>query len=206
MFYRFVLIAVAIFVTACSDPKAVSENNFKVAIQKDIDTVYPKCYLLENFPATVSDFDRGNKATFKALVNAGLLLEKEESRMTTEYLRNKEVVQPVFYLTEEGKKFYKADAGTKPMEGKAGGFCFGKATVKDITQFTEPSDASGMRISQVSYTYVVGDFPAWAKLPEVLSAIRALKTDVESEKTPVEGFAVLSLTNNGWVNVMPRHN
>lgn len=89
--------------------------------------------------------------------------------------------------------------GGKPT----GGFCFGKATVKEISQFTEPADTSGVRVSQVNYTYQVGDFPAWAKLPETLSAIPQLKADVESEKTPIKSAAMLQLTNNGWVNMMP---
>lgn len=206
MFYRFALITVAVLVTACSDPKAANEKNFKVAVQKDLDAVYPKCYLKNNFPATVHDYEfLGTKASFKALVSAGMLSEKEESHEIEVGFRGRKqiVVQPTFYLTVEGNKYYKADAA-KDIYGKpTGGFCFGKATVKEISQFTEPADTSGVRVSQVNYTYQVGDFPAWAKLPETLSAIPQLKADVESEKTPIKSAAMLQLTNNGWVNMMP---
>ncbi len=206
MFYRFVLIVtMTAFATACSDPKAANEANFKIAIQKDLDTAFPRCYLVENFPAVVAEFGFGtNKATFKALENAGLLSEKQELHKTVGVWGNKEAVQPVFYLTEEGKKFYKADAGKTRLGEKAGGFCFGKATVKEITLFTEPADSSGVRMSQVTYKYTVSDFPAWAKLPEVLSVLTSLKSDIDSETTPIEGHAFLTLTNKGWVNAMPR--
>lgn len=202
MFYRFSLIAIAVLVAACSDPKAANEKNFKVAIQKTLDAEYPKCYVTANFPATVGAFDvSGNKANFKALVNAGLLSEKEESHEVAGYFGKKNVVvEPTFYLTEEGRKFYKADAAKALMGGAVGGFCFGKATVKEITQFTEPADMGGIRASRVSFTYQVNDFPAWARLPETLFANTRLKADVESEKTPIEGGDVLALTNNGWMS------
>lgn len=204
MFYRFALATVAVLVVGCSDPKAANEKNFKIAIQNAIDTEYPRCYIKENFPATIPAFGGANqKAIFKALVTAGLLSEKDEPHEIKQYFgKSKVVIEPTFYLTEEGKKSYKADAA-KDYTGKTtGGFCFGKATVKDIPQFTEPSESAGMRVSQVKFTYQVSDFPAWAKLPEMLSAIAVLKRDVESEKVPIDGEAVLKLTNNGWVNAM----
>lgn len=202
MIYRFALIAVAVLVAACSDPKVANEKNFKVAIQNYLDAVYPRCYFTEDFPATISMFDaRGAKATFKALTNAGLLSEKEEPHEVTEIFgRKKVVVQPTFHLTEEGKKFYKTDA-VKTLGGKTiGGFCLGKATVKEVSQFSEPSDMFGQRISRVNYTYEVSGLPAWTKSSEILSAISALKADVESEKTPVKKLDALVLTNNGWVH------
>jgi hypothetical protein len=215
MFYRVAIIAVAVLATACSDPKAANEKNFKVAIQKDLDAEYPKCYIIKNFPETIPltgsaindnmirSIHGNDIVLFKALTDAGILSEKAEPHEVTPFWGKKTVVnQPTFNLTEEGKKYYKADAA-KDVYGKAtGGFCFGKATVRDIPEFTEPSEAGGIRVSQVKFTYQVSDFPAWAKLPETLSAVTRLKTDVESDKTPVTGSTLLKLTNNGWVNAM----
>ena len=84
------------------------------------------------------------------------------------------------------------------MGESKGGFCFGKATIKEVTEFTEPADTGGVKASRVTYTYQVSDFPAWAKLPETSAAIGKLKTDVESEKTPIKSMDMLVLTNNGW--------
>jgi hypothetical protein len=202
MFYRMVLIALAVFAAGCSDPKAANEKNFKAAIQKSLDAEYPTCYVTANFPATIGGVDvGGNKANFKALVSAGLLSEKEEPHEVEGWGRNKQiVVQPTFYLTDEGKKFYKADGAKTIMGDATGGFCFGKATVKEITEFTEPADIMGMRASQVMFTYMVSDFPAWAKLPEMLAANHRLQIDVGSEKNPIQHRGLLALTNNGWVS------
>jgi hypothetical protein len=201
MLFRFTLVAAALLVSACSDPKAANEKNFKTAIQKAMDAEYPTCYVKSNFPATIGGFDvSGNKRNFKALVSAGLLSEKEEPHMTTEYLRNRVEVQPTYYLTDEGKKYYKAGVAKTVLGETVGGFCFGKGVVKDITEFTEPADMGGVKASRVSFTYQVSDIPAWATSPEILAAMPRLKADVESEKTPIKGGDVLALTNNGWVS------
>lgn len=204
MFYRILFIAVAVMVSGCSDPKAANEKNFKIAIQKTLDAEFPKCYITANFPATVAGFDVNNhKAIFPALVKAGLLSEKNEPHEVPDgFFGNKKkiIMQAVFDLTDEGKRFYKADAEKSIMGEDTGGFCFGKAEVKEITEFTEPTDAMGMRISQVKFTYAVSDFPAWAKSSEISAAISSLGKAIESEETPIKGADVLALTNNGWVS------
>ena len=200
MIFRITIVAAAILVSGCADPKVANEKNFKLAIQERLDTIYPKCYVEANFPLTTDKIGY-NKSTFTALTTAGLLSVKDEPREVKVHLFSNEtrtVVEPVFSLTEEGKKFYKPDAEKDAYGKPTGGFCFGKATIKEISEFTEPADAGGMRASQVTYTYQVSDFPAWAKLPEISAAITKLKIDVESEKTPIKDMDILVLTNNGW--------
>ncbi|MBK0167378.1 hypothetical protein [Klebsiella sp. S69] len=103
-------------------------------------------------------------------------------------------------LTEEGKKYYKPDAA-KTMKGEnIGGFCFGKATVTEVSNFTEPSDAMGQKISRVSFTYKVSEIPDWAKSPEIMNADRQLQKDVSSESEGVKVTNVFLLTNNGWIH------
>ena len=199
MFFRITIIAAAIFVSGCADPKAASEKNFKIAIQKILDEEYPKCYFTGDFPVTNSNilFD---KEAYAGLVAAGLLSMKDEPREGFVGNKIKTIMEPVFRLTEKGNEFYKADvgkAGGMFRPGK-GGFCFGKATVKEITEFTAPADAGGVQLSKVTFTYQVSDLPAWAKLPEISAAIISLKNAVESEKKPLKDGAVLILTNNGW--------
>lgn len=202
MFFRIALIAAAIFVSGCSDPNAANEKNFRISIQKTLDDKYPRCYVTGDFPVANSK-KSFHKEAYAALVAAGLLSVKDESHEITNNLLsdNKEtIIGLVFRLTEKGNEFYKADvgeAGGMFREGK-GGFCFGKATVKEITEFTAPADAGGVQLSQVTFTYQVSDLPAWAKLPEISAAIPALKDAVESEKNPLKGKAILILTNNGW--------
>jgi hypothetical protein len=56
--HKLTLIAVAVLVAGCSDPKAANEKNFQSAIQSYLDTAYPKCYFNQKFPTTV-EFDIG---------------------------------------------------------------------------------------------------------------------------------------------------
>ncbi|MBK0711544.1 hypothetical protein GZ049_27365 [Klebsiella pneumoniae] len=81
-----------------------------------------------------------------------------------------------------------------------GGFCFGKATVTEVSNFTEPSDAMGQKISRVSFSYKVTEIPEWAKTPEILSADRQIKKDVDSANNGMKVTNVFVLTNNGWIH------
>lgn len=199
---KFTLAAsMAFLISGCSDPKIPNEKNFAVAVQAYLDTTYPKCYLITQFPTTVEWDVGGMKTKLRALAKAGLVLEKEGSyEIPTFGGRKRFAPAPAFTLTDEGKKFYKADA-VKLINGKTmGGFCFGKARVKQVDQFTEPSDTFGMRISRVNYTYEVKDLPTWAQSPAIQAVIPELKADAESDKVPIKKLDVLVLTNNGWVH------
>lgn len=205
MFFRLTLIAVAVLVTACSDPKAASEKNFKIAIQKSLDAAYPKCFVKATFPKAIDNHYDFALKEFNVLTAAGLLSHKVEIQEIEEKvgfvnprMQKKTLVKSVYYLTEEGKKFYRPADEAKKTEG---GFCFGKATVKEITEFTEPADAGGVRASRVTYTFQMSDIPAWAKQPEFLAAIGGrLKEAIEAEKTPAPSMDMLMLTNNGWTS------
>ncbi|MDD5113834.1 MAG: hypothetical protein PHC94_07440 [Methylobacter sp.] len=193
------VVFVAIVVAGCSDPKAANEKNFKASIQQYLDTAYPKCYVRTEFPTTIEWDFVGIKSKLRALAKAGWVIEKEGGRETPILGGGKETVS-TFDLTEEGRKFYKADI-EKTIGGKTiGGFCFGKARIKDVTQFSEPSDMFGQRITHVNYTYEVYDLPVWTKTPEITAAFDNIKGDVETEKTPAKALDVLVLTNNGWVH------
>ncbi|WP_333877535.1 hypothetical protein [Methylobacter sp.] len=203
MLLRSTIFAVAVAIVGCSDPKAANEDNFKVSIQAYLDTAYPKCYLYTELPTTIGDFDLNRiKEKLQALAKAGIVSKKEGSREISDYFSRvkKTVPAPLFDLTDEGRKYYKPDI-EKTLGGKSvGGFCFGKARIKEITQFTEPADLFGQKVSSVNYTYEVYDLPEWAKSPEIISAIDSLKSDVESLTTPVKKMEAVILTNNGWVH------
>lgn len=201
MLKRICTAAFFIVLIGCSNSKQANEKNFKSAIQAYLDTVYPKCFVNENFPAIVNSDFLGRRAALRSLAKAGLLSEKELSRK--EYKDWNGVlnvaIKSEYALTETGRKFYNPDA-RQTLSGDRGGFCIGKATVKDITRYTEPADMFGHRITKVNYTYSVGKLPEWATLPEVTAAIPALKEAVESTAKPIKATHTLVLTNNGWVH------
>lgn len=190
--------------TGCDDPKKPSESNFKTAAQQYLDTVYPACYIKANFPYKTDGFAFNNlPEILHAMAGKGLLTEQELSRkhIDASWGSNaRDVVVNSYDLTEEGQKYYKSD-DAKTLKGEnIGGFCFGKATVTDISNFTEPSDAMGQKISRVSFTYKVSEIPDWAKSPEIMNADRQLQKDVSSGSEGVKVTNVFLLTNNGWIH------
>lgn len=194
----------AIALSGCNDPKKASESNFKAAAQQYLDTVYPTCYFRANFPFKTDGYSFNNTSEIlHAMAEKGLLTEKELSRKHFEAswgTKAHDVVVSSYDLTDEGKKYYKPDA-SKNMRGEnMGGFCFGKASVSEVINFTEPSDAMGQKISRVSFSYTVSDIPGWAKSPEITSLDRQLKKDVDSESEPLKVTNAFLLTNKGWVH------
>lgn len=192
-------IVIVTAISACSNPKDATESNFKLAVQKYLDTEYPKCYFSGNFPAKTKDWDiTGENATMKALAKAGLLSEKEVSRKEVSDgwgMQKKTVVIYAYDLTDEGKKSYK-----KGTDRTRGGFCGGNAKVTSIEEFSEPADLLGHKVSKVRYSYVVSNVPAWATSDELISLNRSLKKDVESSAKPIVETNTMILTNNGWVH------
>ncbi len=73
------------------------------------------------------------------------------------------------------------------------GFCIGTKVVDDVLQWTEPTRASDVQVSRVSYTWRITGVPAWARAP----AFHALRGMDE----PVEATATLRKMNDGWAVV-----
>ena len=153
------LVATSVFVVGCSknNPKAANERNFKEAAQRYLDTAYPKCYLLFDFPSKFQLEGGSQPRLMQALTKAGIV--REASR--TPFKPN--LFSPggstfVFDLTEEGRKHYKKQATTLSNGQQMGGFCFGRATLKEVTQFTEPADLMGYKVSTVNFSYSVSEF------------------------------------------------
>ncbi|MEB5699409.1 hypothetical protein MXM31_25150 [Klebsiella aerogenes] len=190
--------------SGCNDPKKPSENNFKEAAQQYLDTVYPVCYIKANFPYKTDGISFNNMPeVLHAMSEKGLLTEKELSRKHIDAswgIKAHDIVVNSYDLTEEGRKYYKPNAAKNMRGENIGGFCFGKATVTEVSNFTEPSDAMGQKISRVSFSYKVSDIPEWAKAPEILTADRHLKNDVDSAKDGMKVTNVFVLTNNGWIH------
>lgn len=190
--------------TACSDPKKPNETNFKNAINEYLTTTYPECYIKGNYPLEYdqSALKYAETETWDMLVSENILNKTNNKRIEKENWsgKEKEITTVVYDLTEEGKKYYTVNA-TKDYRGQEiGAFCFGTASVDSVSNFTEPSDAFGMTITHVKYSYAVADIPAWIKPEKLPKNQYKLKADSESVKAPIETKATLILTNNGWVH------
>lgn len=198
------LLAILAVCNGCSNPQDANETNFKNSVQAYLDKEYPKCYYIQNFPVTTEQMFL-NEKILQLLTKSGILEEKDTGLKKQEVSSGfsfdtvKKMVPVYSYnLTDEGRKYYKPEAGTG-INGKIGGFCFGKAKVSAIDQFTEPGDMMGQKVSRVSYHYSVTGFPEWAKDEQIKSVLKDLKADVESENNQKNEVGDLILTNKGWV-------
>ncbi|WP_194722387.1 hypothetical protein [Noviherbaspirillum malthae] len=187
--------------TGCSDPKQASDKNFKAAIQEYLNTAYPKCYFNEKFPVQIDTDSFGRRAALQSLAKAGLLSETELSRREFKDWNGnvKLIIKSEYALTDTGRKFYNPNA-RQVMNREIGGFCIGKAKVREINRFTEPADMLGHRITKVNYSYSIDELPEWATMLEVKAAIPGLKEAADSTATPIKETDTLVLTNNGWVH------
>ncbi len=198
------LVILATALVGCSDPKKASDSNFEKATQAWLDTAYPSCFLMSAFPVESKEFDvTGNDKMLHALAGAGVLKEVELSRKeiaASLFQPARTQIQYSYDLTDEGRKYYKADAQKRRDGNTAPGLCIGKAKVDKIEQFTEPGDMMGQKISRVTYTYKVDELPKWASDPTVVATHRELAPMVASKDTPIKETRAFILTNNGWVH------
>jgi Prokaryotic membrane lipoprotein lipid attachment site len=186
----------ALILAGCGDPKQASEKNFEVAIQQYLDKSYPACVIRDRFPSDPFALDIfHHEPIYVEMEKMGLLTKKEEMKKQFSY--GKATLVTSYDLSAEGKKYYIApDEKTRDIRY---GFCFGKAKVEKIIDFSEPSEMMGNKISRVNYTYKVTDLPDWLKKPEITKLNEQIKNMAESTETPIKADGTMMLTNKGWV-------
>ncbi|MEI3777047.1 membrane lipoprotein lipid attachment site-containing protein [Pectobacterium brasiliense] len=70
------------------------------------------------------------------------------------------------------------------------GACVGRRAVAEITNWTEPSEGNGAKMTQVTYTWKLDGIPGWVDK----NAFSGVKGMAEPEEAKI----VLVKTNNGW--------
>jgi hypothetical protein len=214
-----VVVALALLAGACSNPKAANKSNFQHAIQDwigdhppcidvpggDVDAAGRSSSGMPRYMTTEASTNRFAKdaheqrlAPLNVLVNAGLLkvtpaTVSEQSWMPG--VPGKKIDVLAYDLTDKGKAALPKTGGSATIGGPRGSLCYGKPTVDEVTQFTEPGDMMGIKASQVSYRYHLADLPDWAKDPKVRAAFPKIEQDSASS---LEGKAAVVLTNDGW--------
>ena len=126
------------------------------------------------------------------------LTDDEVEQVGAGSLRPAKVPAFRYQVTEEGKKYLTAPERTPFSRSRGMHFCTGRTSIKDVTLFTEPTDALGHKVSNVTYTAVLTDAAAWALKPEVQKAFPRLARELAAE--PVEKKATVVLTSEGWVD------
>lgn len=193
MYRKIVPLALLTTLAGCSNSEDTSEASFHKAAQAYLDTRYPHCFVISSFPTRTLDFDvHGTNKALHALAQVGVVSEKEISRIEVPARLWSPARTDIYYaydLTDEGRKYYKADTG----------LCLGKAQVTAIEQFSEPSDATGQKMSRVTYAYKVTGLPAWAADDRVKTGIAELGKAVASNDTPLKETREMVLTSQGWL-------
>ncbi|MCO8262860.1 hypothetical protein NC656_15020 [Pseudomonas asiatica] len=192
MYRKIVPLALLATLAGCSNSEETSEASFQKAAQAYLDTQYPHCFVISSFPTKTQDFDlHGTNKALHALAQVGVVSEKEISRTEVPARLWQAARTDIYYaydLTDEGRKYYKADNG----------LCFGKAQVTAIEQFSEPSEVTGQKMSNVTYAYKITGLPAWAGDDGVKASIAELGKAVASNEAPLKETRAMVLTSQGW--------
>ncbi|AXM94883.1 hypothetical protein ACU5P1_12860 [Pseudomonas plecoglossicida] len=204
MHRKIVPLALFASLVGCSETQDVSKASFQKAAQSYLDTQYPHCFVVTDFPTRTQDFDvTGNNKALHALAGVGIVREKEIARVEVPKRLWQEARTDIYYaydLTEEGRKYYKADA-QKLSDGQThGGLCFGKAEVTAVEQFSEPAKRMGQTVSDVTFAYTITGLPDWASNAEVKATIGELDKALATRDTPAREKQVMVLTQHGWVH------
>lgn len=193
--------------TGCGSAKDANKDNFENAINAQLNescigvqfplnmfsttTTFPISIQLiqsrRSDPDQVAKQNAEMLAPYEALVGAGLLAGSDGQVKQTSWGGEKEAPGKIYSLTDAGKK-----ALYKPTSTA---FCAGRLKVNEVINFTEPGNAMGVTISQVTYTVKAVDVPAWAQSEAVKSAFPKLANQIENQS---ERQATLILQNDGW--------
>lgn len=196
----------ALVLAACSNPQDPSEYNFKAAIQ-DYYAKKQACFNIRaDFPYQLAksaySYQRESEV-FSELVSIGFLEETETEKEVKFYFGSqppKKEPATTYSMTAAGKAASKSPEKSFLSMGGTN-FCYGEYKVSEITNFTEPADFMGQKVSEVHFKYKAENISDWAKNSPLLQAkFKEIARDIASSSTPIDGEAALILTNNGWVH------
>lgn len=182
----------------CDNNQTASESNFKKSIQDYLDTKSAICINTGPFPAELLAQANTRKIEqLDSLVDAGLLNKSEKKVVIKDMWGTEQTGEGVeFTLTSEGQKFF--DEAKAEFSGR-GSFCTGKLVVTEVTNFTEPAERGGQKISIANFKQKIEDVAPWAKNEKVIATYPQIKSTQEraekSQQSP------LVLTNNGWIHI-----
>jgi len=188
------LLALALPLAGCSDPKAASDDNFKSALQGWFDT-NPVCTTLVamgKVPIVREVPNHVDEAKLDLAVNAGLL--SVESFREVPRFATKPADFRRYTPTDTGKDAIRAnDTGLGGVQ-----LCFARRNVVEVVNWTEPGDVMGLRATQVRYRYRLDDIAPWTQTADMRAAFPQLAKALDTPEG--EDKASLILTNEGWAH------
>lgn len=103
----------------------------------------------------------------------------------------------IYNLTEMGEKEFSTYTTTGFVTNKRSGFCIGNFKVKEVKNFSNPSEMRGYTISHVNYTFSAENIVDWAKSEKIKDAFSSVRKNLDGVK---EDNVTLILMNDGWVH------
>jgi len=205
------LLAAPLFIISCGSATDASNENFKVAMQTYLDSELPTCYFTQKFPLemSVGMYDQHKPGYFRrkmsALVDIGFVKKSVHNPHKYRFDDERKMMEDGYktgLITDFKSKltYTLTDAGKAAYDSEKGGYCFGKAEVKEILNFTLPSSAEGSQMSTVMYSYTVSDIPEWAMDEKLNKGFPRLTKHKNSATTPVKDNGTAVLTSNGWTH------
>lgn len=182
----------------CDNNQTASESNFKKSIQDFLDTKPAICINTGAFPMEfLAQSNARNIEQLDSLVDAGLLNKSAKDVVVKDMWGTENSGEGVeFNLTSEGEKFF--DDQKADFSGR-GSFCTGKMVVTEVTNFTEPAERGGQKISVANFKQKIEDIAPWAQNEKVIAAYPQIKS--AQERAAKGQQSPLVLTNNGWVHI-----
>jgi len=204
------LSSAALILSACgNDPKAANEANFETALNAHY-AAKKECFRLGSEPNEVgvieefqTDSRRDDKQLdfYNGLMGLGLLetvtYQKAVKTFSGQVTGKSDWVG--FKISDKGKSYQRSaefdkgffSTGTPQL-------CYGTPQVVAITNFTEPADVMGVKVSSVQYTYKLVDIAPWANDPVLAARFDWLPQRLQDQAIEADDDVVL--TNNGWVH------
>lgn len=191
-----------LFLAGCSDSKKPSKEKFAAAIQEALKKT-PSAAVCGTFTSPLEKRTAEYKVSarqsdffkdYEVLAAKGYLTIKNmsaDAESSEPYLRVAVTDKFIkdFGEPQSSSGFFTTTAGEINV-------CYADAHFKEVTDFTEPSEEGGMKVSQADYTMTRSlktDKP-WLKDQKLLDTL-GLKLNVQEEKRQ----ALMVLKDSGWV-------
>ncbi len=205
------LLAVSVSVSACSDPKEASRDNFRAIIEPVVKNAFcrqisiPQYRLTEEYTDDAPAFpliigaappqwggasETEMRSMLEAATKEGLLTRTAKTAPAV-YGSSSDALKPtqliIYEPTDKGKDVFRGVGGKRAGSPERPNVCFGEGKVDDIVRWTEPADAFGQTLTQVTYTYSGKNFPDSAP-----------KEITEQASKPKEARIALVKMSDGW--------
>jgi len=193
-----------------SNPNAASEANFKSALEAhyskfreyfSVGSKPNEAGFIFTIRADESGFNTQKKEFFDTLASTGVLdieIYKRDQKSFSGQVTGQEDYLG-YKISKSGEQYFQNSAlDTGFFSTGSPKLCYGRRDDIDVTNFTEPAEALGVKVSNVKFNYKIIDVPTWATNASITQIYKWLPE--KTNGAVLEDNQDLVLTNNGWVH------